>query len=334
MARSGDRIEVNYQTLNEIARQFDGELNANQQLLSQTRAKMDMLLQSVWQGTAADGFLNEMQSNVLPGYDRMIKALDETVRITNQIIQTFQQAEADAAGAFNRQDQFGAGGVGGKAGELSPIAIEALDLYKKANGIYDAYKDGFKFMEKLLGETKDEIDQTKFFGDGWLKVADVGATIGKDFLDPQLATIQQKVSATLVDSGFDIFKSLINKPIAAAAGEAAAGAMATSLAPLTATGLAAIATGIGAPEGALILTGVGIATVVSGGVAYFGTDWLMGQGEDIVFEKTGGRNAAIQYLTPVVNEAGQAIGAAWNGLTDYASNLFVSAASSVSTPVY
>jgi WXG100 family type VII secretion target len=129
---TGDRIEVNCQTLNEIALQFDREMQVQQALLSQTRARLSALYQSDWRGVAADAFMNEMEGSVLPGYGRLVEALKETSQVTKQIIQTFQQGEEEAAAVFKGN---------------SSLFTSAV---KKANGyIWDNIEGGLKYEDSL-----------------------------------------------------------------------------------------------------------------------------------------------------------------------------------------
>lgn len=94
-----DRIEADYDRLDQIASQFMNQCKEMQQMLQAVKSSMDDL-QGNWIGEGSDAFFSEMESEVLPATNRLVQALDEASRVTKVISQTVQQAEDDAAAPF------------------------------------------------------------------------------------------------------------------------------------------------------------------------------------------------------------------------------------------
>lgn len=95
-----DEIRADYDRLEQLANQFANQSQAIQQMLQNVRGSMDPLQSGGWIGRGSDAFFSEMQSEVLPGSQRLQEALDEASRVTKQIVQTVKQAEEEAASPF------------------------------------------------------------------------------------------------------------------------------------------------------------------------------------------------------------------------------------------
>lgn len=99
----GDKIDVNYQELQQIAKKFQGESAEINQLLSQTRQKTDTLITSGWKGRGSEAFAAEMTGRVLPAMGNLVKALNEAGAASGRIGQTFQNAEDECKSYFTAQ---------------------------------------------------------------------------------------------------------------------------------------------------------------------------------------------------------------------------------------
>lgn len=99
----GDKIEANYQELQQIAKKFQGESMEINQLASQTRQKSDQLIATGWKGRGADTFAAEMNGRILPALGNLTKALNEAAAASNRIGQTFQNAEEECKSYFTAQ---------------------------------------------------------------------------------------------------------------------------------------------------------------------------------------------------------------------------------------
>lgn len=99
----GDKIEVNYQELQQIAKKFQGESSEVNQLLTQTRQRTDQLIATGWKGRGSDTFAAEMNGRILPALGKLVKALNEASAASGRIAQTFQNAEDESKSYFTAQ---------------------------------------------------------------------------------------------------------------------------------------------------------------------------------------------------------------------------------------
>lgn len=95
-----DRIEVNYEQMEQIASQFANQAQEVQQMVQKVRSSMSNLENGGWEGRGSDAFFAEMNSEVLPASERLQQALEEANRVTKSIMQTVQQAEEEASAQF------------------------------------------------------------------------------------------------------------------------------------------------------------------------------------------------------------------------------------------
>ncbi len=95
-----DKIEANYDELEQIASRFANQSQANQQMLQKVRGSYSKLEDGGWIGRGSEAFFAEMNGEVLPAVERLLQALDEAGRVTKQIVQTVRQAEEEASSPF------------------------------------------------------------------------------------------------------------------------------------------------------------------------------------------------------------------------------------------
>lgn len=95
-----DRIEADYDQLEQLATRFANQSQAVQQMLQSVRGSMDGLQNGGWIGRGSEAFFSEMEDKVLPASERLRQALDEATRITRFIAQTVKQAEEEASSPF------------------------------------------------------------------------------------------------------------------------------------------------------------------------------------------------------------------------------------------
>lgn len=115
---TSDVIQAKYELLEQIAARFAQEAEAGAGMGSRVRQAMAGLQQSGWIGAGADAFFEEMDGRILPAHDRLIHALQESQKVTRQIIAIIQQAEEEAAAPFGGNGSGGTGGPG--AGSFPP----------------------------------------------------------------------------------------------------------------------------------------------------------------------------------------------------------------------
>lgn len=95
-----DRTELNGEQLQAIAKRFQSEADELNNLLSQTRNKVDGLHGSGWIGRGADQFNNEMQSLLLPAVQRLVAALQAASNQVNAIVKIYDDAQSQSQGFF------------------------------------------------------------------------------------------------------------------------------------------------------------------------------------------------------------------------------------------
>lgn len=95
-----EKTECNYEEMQQIAKRFQSEAEAINQLLSQTRGKAQALHGDQWVGRGAEQFNAEMEQLVLPAMGRLVNALQQAADTANRILETYKQAEEEASGGF------------------------------------------------------------------------------------------------------------------------------------------------------------------------------------------------------------------------------------------
>jgi WXG100 family type VII secretion target len=93
-------IRAEYNQLSQIANRFMNQSNSVQQTLNQIRSRMEVLEGGSWIGRGFDSFSREMNGEVIPAVNRLIQALEEGNRATNQIANIMHQAEDEASARF------------------------------------------------------------------------------------------------------------------------------------------------------------------------------------------------------------------------------------------
>lgn len=92
-----DRIEVDYQALNKIAKQFSKQARLIEQMHKRVSTETNSLAKDGWIGRGSDAYFREMQEIVLPGVQRLYEALEEANRVTIQINKDMEKAEDEAS---------------------------------------------------------------------------------------------------------------------------------------------------------------------------------------------------------------------------------------------
>lgn len=95
-----DKIEVDYDQMEQIAGRFANQSQAVQQTLNQVKNSMSKLEGGGWEGRGSNAFFSEMNGEVLPAVNRLQQALEEANRVSKQIVQTMRNAEDEAASPF------------------------------------------------------------------------------------------------------------------------------------------------------------------------------------------------------------------------------------------
>ncbi len=93
-------VRAEYNQLGQVASRFMNQSNAVQQMLNMINSHVEVLEAGSWIGRGFDSFEREMNGEVIPAINRLIQALEEGNRATNQIANLMQQAEDEASAPF------------------------------------------------------------------------------------------------------------------------------------------------------------------------------------------------------------------------------------------
>ncbi len=100
---SDDILQINYDSMADIASRFFQQADAVDQMLQTLRLHTDSL-QGDWLGVASDQFFNEMEAEIFPPLTRLVQALTDGGELSFQIIEKLSLAEEEAAGQFTFGD--------------------------------------------------------------------------------------------------------------------------------------------------------------------------------------------------------------------------------------
>lgn len=163
---SADLIQAKYDELDSIAKRFQSESEAQQQLLQQVKAAVNNLQQGGWEGEGATAFFAEMDSEIFPTMQRLDAALESASSVTLNVSQIIRDAEEEAAALFQGDGinlPFNGGPPltnmpppGANGGPTIAIPLGPMPLpTPKQEGIWDKLKTGgdiYKFDRKKGGK--------------------------------------------------------------------------------------------------------------------------------------------------------------------------------------
>ena len=112
------RTRAEYDELGNAARKWAAEADHARQMVASLKQCMDTLQGGDWVGQGARAFYAEMNGQVMPALQRLVKALESASRTTQSISRAVHEAEQAAAGVLNGRDAAGGLGAGGLAGAL------------------------------------------------------------------------------------------------------------------------------------------------------------------------------------------------------------------------
>jgi WXG100 family type VII secretion target len=120
-------VRADYDQLAQMANAFTQQAGQARQMLQAMSKQADTLQGGDWLGQGAQAFYAEMNGQVLPTMNRLVRALEAAGDITRQINQIAQQAEAEAAACLR------VNGNGNGAGAAIGAAAAGLGL--NGNGL-------------------------------------------------------------------------------------------------------------------------------------------------------------------------------------------------------
>lgn len=95
-----DTISIEYEQMNQICTRFSEESARVRKVMNELERQIQVLKQGGWIADAADAYYQEMDSDVLPGVNRLVQALELAADATNQISTTMKNAEQEAQSFF------------------------------------------------------------------------------------------------------------------------------------------------------------------------------------------------------------------------------------------
>ncbi|MBM4423802.1 MAG: WXG100 family type VII secretion target [Chloroflexi bacterium] len=109
---SAPKVRADHDSLGQIAQIFSQQADASRRTLQNIKRNVDTLQGGDWIGQGANAFYREMHSDVIPALQRLVRAMEESGRVTQQISRLMQTAEDDVSRLFNRggrgdADEFG-----------------------------------------------------------------------------------------------------------------------------------------------------------------------------------------------------------------------------------
>jgi WXG100 family type VII secretion target len=119
-----DKSRYDYEQLRVIAGQFSQASSGVHAMRGTLRDHVGRVQSGVWVGVAADAFVQEMQTVVLPSVLRLAEALGAAQQSTQLLITAVQSAERDAAAVLKHVGVFAPGqGVAGGGPGMSPVSL-------------------------------------------------------------------------------------------------------------------------------------------------------------------------------------------------------------------
>mgnify|MGYP001286607617 FL=1 len=97
---SNNIIQVQYDTLEQIAVRFGQQAEAAAQTQGRVQQSLRALQSGGWEGRGAAAFFGEMSSEVLPALNRLGAALQQAQQVTRQISSVLRAAEEEASQPF------------------------------------------------------------------------------------------------------------------------------------------------------------------------------------------------------------------------------------------
>lgn len=90
-----EHLELNYEGLERIKNAFEQQAQESQNMLRKMSAQVDQLQGGQWIGQGANAFYGEMNEDILPAVQRLVKAMQEASHVVGQIMTEFQNAEEE-----------------------------------------------------------------------------------------------------------------------------------------------------------------------------------------------------------------------------------------------
>jgi WXG100 family type VII secretion target len=123
-----DVIRVDHDAMGQVANKFEQNSQKISQMLQDLQRPYQSLKDGGWIGQGATAFYAEMDSKVIPSVQRLIQALSQAGKSTNDISGVMRNADQEASSNFkdNGAGSSSSGGMGGAAGGMGSGLGSAL----------------------------------------------------------------------------------------------------------------------------------------------------------------------------------------------------------------
>lgn len=113
-----ERIEIDYNQLQKVQQILSSRLDDLEQQYNLLRAKSEDLRQ-IWKGKASTTFFNAMETQAMPGMQRLGEALFKTHDVLSQVATLMRVAEEQAGNLFKGENAGGMNMGGDGAGSFA-----------------------------------------------------------------------------------------------------------------------------------------------------------------------------------------------------------------------
>jgi WXG100 family type VII secretion target len=93
-------IAIEYEQVSQMSSHFSEESARVRKVLTDLERQIQVLKQGGWIGDAADAYYQEMDTDVIPGVNRLIEALTLAADTMSQLSTTMKNAEEEAQACF------------------------------------------------------------------------------------------------------------------------------------------------------------------------------------------------------------------------------------------
>ena len=90
-----DQVKADYEILSAVSGAFKQQADAMKRTEGMLKSKAQGI-RSTWIGKGANEFQKEFEQSIVKTYDKMVSALEESAKVTNDVAKLFQDAEQEA----------------------------------------------------------------------------------------------------------------------------------------------------------------------------------------------------------------------------------------------
>lgn len=139
-----DVIRVDHDAMGQVANKFEQNSQKMAQMLQELQRPYQSLKDGGWIGQGATAFYAEMDSKIIPSLQRLIQALSQAGKSTNDISGVMRNADQEASSNF-KDNGAGNGSAGGMAGAAGGALGSGLGMGAGMGGLGGALGGGGGF---------------------------------------------------------------------------------------------------------------------------------------------------------------------------------------------